>query len=113
MDLLRRRDALLAFAQQLMRHDYHPAPIADQRLLVFEFLELNRGALARGAHQVRQILMRKFERQQHAARVLDAEFVANFEQRAGQPFAQSQADEVGVANQHHPPSPHRHVKHAA
>lgn len=87
MDLLRHADALRAFAQQFVRHDYHPAPVANQRLLVFEFLELDRGPLARGADQIRQILMRKLERQQHAAGVLDAEFIPHLEQRAGQPFA--------------------------
>ena len=113
MKLLVRGDAFLAGAQQLVRHDDHPASVADERLLVFEFLELDRGALARGADQVRQILMRKFERQQHATRILDAELGADFEQRAREPLTQSQSDEVGVANQHHPPSPDGRVKHAA
>ena len=96
-----------------MRHDYHPPPVANQRLLVFEFLELNRGALPRRADQVRQILVRKLERQQHPARVLDAKFIADLQQRAGQPFAQPQADEARVPHQHHPPSAHRYVKHPA
>ena len=113
MDLLRHADALRAFAQQLVRHDYHPAPVANQRLLVFEFLELHRGSLARGADQIGQILMRQLERQQHPARVLDAEFIPHLEQRARQALAQTEADEIRVTNQHHPPSPHSYVKHAA
>jgi len=87
--LLRRDSGLLAFAQQPVRHDDHPPAVANERLLVFEFLELDRGALARGADQVRQILMRKLQRQQHAARILDTEFGGDFEQRARQTLAQS------------------------
>lgn len=113
MGLCERGDAFLAFAKQLVRDDYHSAPIANQGLLVFEFLQLHRGSLTRGADQIRQILVRKFQRQQHAARVLDTEFGADFEQRASQTLPQSQSHEVCVANQHHPPSPHRYIKYAA
>lgn len=96
-----------------MRHDYHSAPVANQRLFVFEFLELDSCALARSADQVRQILVREFERQQYSACVLDPEFIADFEQRAGQPLAQSETDEVGVANQQHPPAPDGYIKDPA
>jgi len=89
LGLLRRGEAFLAGAQKLVRHDDHPASVADERLLVFELLELNRGALTRSPDQVRQILMRELQRQQHAARVLDPELGADFEQCAGQPLAQS------------------------
>ena len=104
--------ASVAFAQQLLWNDYHPAPIADKGTLVFEFLELHGGALARGADQVREILMSKFEGEQNPARVFGTELISDFEQRSGEALAQAESDEVGVSHQHRPPSPDGYVEDA-
>ena len=99
--MIRRRigkDARVAFEQQPLRNDDHPAPIADEGVLVFEFLELHGSALTRGADEIREILMREFEREQYPARILGPEFISNFKQRAREALAQAEPDEVGVSH---------------
>jgi len=107
------KHARVAFEQQFLRNDDHPAPIADEGMLVFKFLELHGGALTRGADQVREIFMGEFEREQYPARIFGAEFISDFEQRASKALAQSEPDEVRVPHQHRPPSPDSYIEHPA
>lgn len=107
------RDALAVFGTQFSRHNNHSAAVADERMLALEFLELYRRPLPRRADQIREILMGDFEGQQDSARIFDAKFISDLEQRGRQTLAKSEPDEIRVTKQHHPPSPHRNVKHLA
>ena len=74
-----RNEARVALAQELLRNDYHPAPVADKGMFVFEFLELHGGALARGADEIGEIFVGEFEGEQYPARIVSAEFISYFE----------------------------------
>src|SRR5271163_691103 len=89
---------------QSLGYDYQPSPLASNYALALEVVQLLGRALARRADQLGQIRMRQFDRQQRAARVAHAEFFTELEQRARQPLAQSEADEVRVSHQHPPPA---------
>src|SRR5579862_1799070 len=95
---------------QFLRHDYQPAPVASNDPFALEVVELLSRALPRRADQLRQISMRKLDREQRAARITYTELFRQLEQRTCQPLAQSESHEVRIAHQHPPPSPDRRVQ---
>src|SRR5579872_704948 len=84
--------------QALGNHD-EPSSVAHDKSLALEILKLHRDVLARRSHHGAEFGVAHRQRQQHAARVADAELARHLEQRQREAAARAEAHEVRVSRQ--------------